>query len=562
MRPEDLEKIPAKIESIFYDLQNRIMSDVVARIKLTEELSSTSEYLIRKLQMFGGTSEYLESEIKRLTNMTDQELINIFDEVITQDYMGFESIYKKTGVPFIPYEVNRMAQSWTKAILKQTKDEIENITQSLGFMVDYGTKKVFTPLSEYYHKYLDKACMEVVTGTYSYETVLKKVVKEMTTSGMRTVDYATGYSSRATVAARRAVLTGAHQMSAKINEQTAKDLNTDTYEVTWHSGHRPDHWWGGKVYTHRELVDTCGLGTVTGLCGANCRHSYYAFIPGISVRTYTDSQLAEMEQRESVQQTWNGKSYTTYEVTQKQRQMETQMRKQRSDIELLKSGSGNKDDIMAAQGRYINMLRKYQGFSNKMKIPTQMERVYIDGLGRVTPGRTIYKLKDSSDKWKKEARRMLKKDEKSLASREKEMAVVYSKDGKFMFQKAGTEKEILFTKGEVKKMAGCVVSHNHPSGGSFSVADIRLFRVSDMSELRAVTNSNTYFLRRNGKWPAEILEDEDLVIEYKKIRKQVKKKYQKLYDDGKIDARERFLLSSDEYNRVFAETYGFIYGKE
>ena len=27
----------------------------------------------------------------------------------------------------------------------------------------------------------------------------------------------------------------------------------------------------------------CGLGSVDGLCGANCRHSYHAFIPGISL---------------------------------------------------------------------------------------------------------------------------------------------------------------------------------------------------------------------------------------------------------------------------------------
>ena len=40
---------------------------------------------------------------------------------------------------------------------------------------------------------------------------------------------------------------------------------------------------------------------MTGLCGANCRHSYSPFIPGISVRTYTDEELDEMKalERES-----------------------------------------------------------------------------------------------------------------------------------------------------------------------------------------------------------------------------------------------------------------------
>lgn len=387
MQPKEMEYLPLQLEKMFLELQNRIMRDVVRRIKKTGGITSTADYQLNRIQIFGNSTEFIESEIKRLSGLTDPELWEIYDTVIEKDYTRTKEIYEQVNAHFTPYEDNEQMQTWAKTILSQTKHEIQNITRSMGFALDYGGKKVFTPFSEYYQKYLDRACMDIVTGAFDYNTVLRRVVKEMTASGIRTVNYASGYGNRAPVAVRRAVMTGVHQLAAQINEQVAKDLGTDTYEVTWHAGHRPSHWWGGNVYTKQELISICRLGDVDGLCGANCKHSYFAFVEGVSVRTYTPEQLREMEANEQVARSYQGKIYNAYEAQQRQRTLETRMRKQRSDIDLLKKGKASQLDIQAAQAKYLNTLREYQGFSKKMELPEQMQRVYMDGLGRVLPGR-------------------------------------------------------------------------------------------------------------------------------------------------------------------------------
>lgn len=387
MQPKEMEHLPLQLEKMFLELQNRIMRDVVRRIKKTGGITSTADYQLNRIQIIGNSTEFIESEIKRLSGLTDPELWEIYDTVIEKDYTRVKEIYEQVNANFTPYEDNEQMQTWAKAILSQTKHEIQNITRSMGFALDYGGKKVFTPFSEYYQKYLDRACMDIVTGAFDYNTVLRRVVKEMTASGIRTVNYASGYGNRAPVAVRRAVMTGVHQLAAQINEQVAKDLGTDTYEVTWHAGHRPSHWWGGNVYTKQELISICRLGDVDGLCGANCKHSYFAFVEGVSVRTYTPEQLREMEANEQVARSYQGKIYNAYEAQQRQRTLETRMRKQRSDIDLLKKGKASQLDIQAAQAKYLNTLREYQGFSKKMELPEQMQRVYMDGLGRVLPGR-------------------------------------------------------------------------------------------------------------------------------------------------------------------------------
>lgn len=387
MQPKEMEHLPLQLEKMFLELQNRIMRDVVRRIKKTGGITSTADYQLNRIQIIGNSTEFIESEIKRLSGLTDPELWEIYDTVIEKDYTRRKEIYEQVNANFTPYEDNEQMQTWAKAILSQTKHEIQNITRSMGFALDYGGKKVFTPFSEYYQKYLDRACMDIITGAFDYNTVLRRVVKEMTASGIRTVNYASGYGNRAPVAVRRAVMTGVHQLAAQINEQVAKDLGTDTYEVTWHAGHRPSHWWGGNVYTKQELISICRLGEVDGLCGVNCKHSYFAFVDGVSVRTYTPEQLREMEANEQVAKSYQGKSYNAYEAQQRQRTLETRMRKQRSDIDLLKKGKASQLDIQAAQAKYLNTLREYQGFSKKMELPEQMQRVYMDGLGRVLPGR-------------------------------------------------------------------------------------------------------------------------------------------------------------------------------
>ena len=390
MTPEQKGSLPLQVEKLFYDLQDRIFSDVVRRIKKTGEITSTADYQIYKLQILGNSTEFIEQEVERLLDASDPEIWELYDKVANWEYVRYRDAYEQINGHFVPLKDNEMIQRWSQAIIAQTKGEIKNIAHSMGLSINIGGKQVFTPLADYYQKYLDRACMDIVTGAFDYNTVLRRVVKEMTGSGIHSVDYASGWHNRAPVAARRAVMTGVSQLSAQINEQVAKDLDTDTYEVTWHAGHRPTHWWGGRIYNRNELELVCGLGDVGGLCGANCRHSYYAFIEGVSVPNYTAEELRELGEKEAQTQTYKGKEYNTYQAQQAQRQMETQMRAQRAKVKQLQAGGAEQEDINSAKTRYLHTLKQYQGFSKKMKIPEQMERVYMDGLGRAAPGKSTY----------------------------------------------------------------------------------------------------------------------------------------------------------------------------
>ena len=390
MSQGEIEELTVAMEQAAARLERDIMLDIVRRIKANAGMTSTAEYQINRLRQLGLSDTYIQEQIQTYLKVSNDEMERIFKDVVENQYEKLNNAYDAAGVLQKPFGDHVAIQTMISSALAQTDETFKNISQSMGFSVKKGGKTEFLPVAEYYQQTLDNAILGIATGAFDYNSALNKVVKQMTMSGLRTVDYASGRSYRIESASRMALMTGFSQITGYMNEQVAAELGTDDYEVSYHMGARPTHqWWQGRVYSYQELIYTCGLGTVTGLCGINCYHWYEPFIRGVSVRNYTDKELDAMIREENRPKSYQGKEYTTYTALQKQRKMELLMRKQRQDIMLLKEGEGSALDILAAQARYRYTMNDYVSFSKAMNLPQQMERVYMDGLGKVGRSGTI-----------------------------------------------------------------------------------------------------------------------------------------------------------------------------
>lgn len=379
MEPGKIEIIPQPIGDGFTELQDRIMRDIVRRLKINAgEITRSADWQINRLQQLGMSKQEVKTAIQQALGVSDAAIDKIYSEAIEAEYTRNADLYRASGKEFIPFSENKELQDLISSIAAQTKGELRNITGSLGFVTQEGGKLKAIDLTEYYQKTLDGAINDIVSGSFDYNTVLKRVTNDMTNSGLRWIDYESGYHNRVDVAARRAVMTGFNQTMSQINEQTAKNLGTDYFEVTYHYGARPEHQtWQGRVYSKQQLIDVCGLGSGAGLKGWNCYHDYVAFVPGASVRTYTDEQLDQMMKEENTPKTYQSKDYTAYEAKQRQRQLETTMRAQRQKISLLEEGGADENDIIDAKARYRVTSQEYTGLSKAMGIPQQRERVNI-----------------------------------------------------------------------------------------------------------------------------------------------------------------------------------------
>lgn len=406
MRDDYKEKIASKIAARYISLEERILQDIARRIKKTGEITSTADWQINRLRILGYSSEDIEREIKKVLDASYPEMFELYDKVIDWEYVRNKDIYEQINAEFIPYEENRQLQQITDALIQQSLEDLENVTKSLGFYLDYNGRKVLTPLSQVYTNYLDNACFDIVTGAFDYGSVLRRVVTQLTNSGLRKIEYGSGYASRVEVAARRAVMTGVANLTGEIADYNAKKLGAEHFEVEWHAGARPTHAvWQGRVWTKEQLYSVCGLGTVTGLLGANCYHTYYPFFPGISQRNWSDEWLEAQNRKESKPKEFRGKEYTLYEAKQRQRQMETAMRAQREKVQMLQDGGADRQEVMLQKAKYQGQLNEYAAFSRKMGLKEERERIYIDGRGRIAPSQYDPKMRISiPDTVSKEAR--------------------------------------------------------------------------------------------------------------------------------------------------------------
>lgn len=385
MKDDYKNKLASKIASRYQDLEERIMQDIVRRIVKAGEITSTADWQINRLRILGYSSEDIEKEIKKALNASYPEMFELYDKVINWEYVRNKEIYEQINAEYIPFEENGQLKQITEAIIDQSFDDLENVTNSLGFYLDYGNgKKVLTPLSQVYTKYLDAACYDIVTGAFDYNSVLRRVVTQLTNSGLRQIDYSSGRANRVDVAARRAVMTAVSQITGKISEYNAQKLGTEYFEVEWHAGARPTHAvWQGRVWSKEQLYSVCGLGTVTGLLGVNCYHTYHPFFPGISQRNWSDEWLDAKNREESEPKEFNGKRYTLYEAKQRQRQMETAMRAQREKVKLLQAGGADQDEVILHKAKYQGQLNEYSRFCRKMSLTEERERIYLDMMGKI-----------------------------------------------------------------------------------------------------------------------------------------------------------------------------------
>lgn len=377
---DEIESLPIGLEKLFRGLEKRIMRDIIRRLKVAGEITRSADWQIYRSAELGKAIDEIKKEIAETLDGGDEEVNRLFDEAAKTSWARDKKLYKSVGKPAVAYKDNEPLKQLVAAVKAQTSDELRNITGTLGVATANKGRIKTVSLTEYFTDTLDNAALDISSGAFDYNTVLKRTVTELVNSGIRTINYDSvskrPTTARVDVAARRAVMTGVNQLTAKISEDNAKTLGTDMYEVTAHSCCRPEHVeWQGGWYTMAQLKSVCGYGKVDGLKGANCGHDFDAVIPGVSEPSYTPEELQKMRAEESKKHEYGGKEYTKYEASQRQRRLERTIAARRHAVDLLEEGGADEQTIQNARASFQAVSQEYTRFSKAMGLPQQRERV-------------------------------------------------------------------------------------------------------------------------------------------------------------------------------------------
>ena len=386
--PEYLDSLPEKLTELFRNLESNLLDEICSRLNLAGQLNEVTVQAMRALRSHGISLEEIEQAVRKTTGISEKKLNELLDDVVNRNQQYYTEVIDLAKVT-APETLLDAAVA--DAIRAQTLDTFRNITQSMGFLVDNG-RTMLAPARTYQWA-LDSAVLQIESGAFSYNQAIRRGVKELADSGLKTVNYESGHVDSIDVAVRRAVMTGVNALCQKYAEQSLDYLETDLVEVSAHLGARntgagPENHesWQGLVFRWSEkprassgdypdFVNTTGFGTGPGLGGWNCRHHYYPFVEGVMEPTYSKIDLEAMK-GENRKYTFEGKEYDGYTSTQVQRRIERTIRKLKREQTAFKA-AGLEDEATAVTARIRRLNQEYKAFSESAGLPLQRERMRV-----------------------------------------------------------------------------------------------------------------------------------------------------------------------------------------
>lgn len=321
---KDIDSLSQPIINIYSQIELDLIKEIARRFDLNDEIGGTMEWQLKKLDELGVLNADTVKVIASYSEKSEQEILNMLKkaQLANINMTELEEAYRQGSITVDP--MNIKTNSAFAEVLELSYKELSNTYRLIQ-------TKALESAKQAYMNVINRSYIEVATGTYDYQTAIKRAVKQMAQNGIGGATYQRNgktvqYSLEGTV--RRDTLTAVNKLANKSSETLCEELGAEYVEISSHLGartHPTNHianhaGWQGKVFKidgsdekYPNLKESTGYpDDILGLGGVNCRHRMFPFFPGIS--TPNPIRFSEKENRR------------VYELTQKQRAMERRMR--------------------------------------------------------------------------------------------------------------------------------------------------------------------------------------------------------------------------------------------
>jgi hypothetical protein len=315
---DQLDVLPNPIVELYRDYEDSVIMDIARRLGKMP-MTATAAWQMQRLTQSGLVYENALEELAKLTGKSEQELRALFAKAGVKAIKFDDSVYIKAGLNPLPLSLSPAMVDVLAAGLRKTNAVMRNMTMTTAI----SGQNTFINAA-------DLAYMQVSSGSMSYDQAIRSAVKNVASQGLSVVNY-TGKQDQLDVAMRRTVLTGVGQTVGNLTMARADDMGCDLVQTSAHAGSRPEHEeWQGKVFSrsgtnpkYPDFVSSTDYGSITGLMGINCRHTFFPFFEGISENAYTEADRENLANKTT---TYNGKEMSQYDASEIQRGIERKIR--------------------------------------------------------------------------------------------------------------------------------------------------------------------------------------------------------------------------------------------
>lgn len=381
---EQIAALRDKATDLTLPIINYLLQDLAERIAQAGQFTATAQYETWKLQQLGLSQKEIKQKLKKLLKTTNSQIEQLMTQSAEAGY-NFD-LKQLPSAGAVAFEENAAVQQIVSAAVTLAQDDLSNITQTLGMTDPYGNAQ---PLQAAYRQCMDFAFTQVSTGATDYNTAVREATRNLVNKGVCIIDYESGVHTSLEAAVRRNVMGGLGLMQEQISKQNHDDMGANGWEIDAHSNSAPDHEpIQGKQYSDADY-EALNNSLVRRIGTLNCGHAAFPIILGVSLPQYSTAELEAMRDDNEKGIEYNGKHYTGYEATQRQRQLEAAIRKQKRRI-LVDEATGDTKKLETDRIKLQTLRQEYNRFSKAAGLRTQAERAEVAGFG--------YKEANAADK--------------------------------------------------------------------------------------------------------------------------------------------------------------------
>lgn len=342
MNQLDKQRIADLPTSVFQDLEEELMANIIRHCRDYGQPIATDEWLLKKLAEIGKLNRENIRIIARSTGLSQKAIERMLTEVaekvldevepalrqVSRAGLAGEAVAaeKSQNVQRVATAMRRQAKDvmnlCNTVMLYKARDAYKSFVQNMASTADEIAEK------QEFIDVLNKHAASVVMGAESRQQALRKCIREFNERGIPAFVDKSGREWTPEAYINMAMRSTSNTMAAEIQMARADDYGIDLVEVDSHSGARPkcarDQ---GKIFDRKNKSDkyphwsSSSYGQPDGLLGINCRHHICPYIEGVSVRQYFPTE--DMEENDRL-----------YKATQKQRALERDVRKQKRECML------------------------------------------------------------------------------------------------------------------------------------------------------------------------------------------------------------------------------------
>ena len=372
---EQIAALRDKATDLTLPIINYLLRDLAERIAQAGQFTATAQYETWKLQQLGLSQKEIKQKLKKLLKTTNSQIEQLMTQSAKAGY-NFD-LKQLPSTAAVAFEENAAVQQIVSAAVTLAQDDLSNITQTLGMTDPYGNAQ---PLQAAYRQCMDFAFTQVSTGATDYNTAVREAARNLANRGVCIIDYESGVHTSLEAAVRRNVMGGLGLMQEQISKQNHDEMGANGWEIDAHSNSAPDHEpIQGKQYSDADY-EALNNSLIRRIGTLNCGHSAFPIILGVSLPQYSTAELEAMRDDNEKGIEYKGKHYTGYEATQRQRQLEAAIRKQKRRI-LVDEATGDAEKLETDQIKLQTFRQEYNRFSKAAGLRTQAERAEVAGFG-------------------------------------------------------------------------------------------------------------------------------------------------------------------------------------